>query len=78
MKPAATLTSISLLKKYFIVRHANSRISLSVTSFSSLTSRARDLKIGFRGGMYALGVWLGQVRLAMNALLIKRGVGWEK
>jgi len=28
--------------------------------------------------LYALGGWLGQVRLAINALLIKRGVGWQK
>jgi len=33
---------------------------------------------GLKRGIYALGGWLGQVRLAINTLLIKRGVGWEK
>jgi len=33
---------------------------------------------GIKKGKTALGVWFGWVRLAKNALMVKRGVGWDR
>jgi len=34
--------------------------------------------VGIDKGKHVLGNWLGHVRLAINALLVKRWVGWER
>jgi len=41
--------------------------------------RGKHAHQGFEGGVcFALGDWLGQVRLTINALLVKKGVGWDR
>jgi len=42
--------------------------------------RGETCPAGLERGKHALGGWLDQVRLAINASLVKRGlgVGWDK